>query len=269
MKLFISVVSHKHQALITELGTLERLAQFSQVKVILRDNVEEKQARRYCQDRGIYYVLNASENGFSRNNNLNFLHAISLGMKDRDYFVLLNPDVDMSAEMVQRLIEQLSSELPPLAAPNLYLNHQKTVFDDNLRCFPSFKSFVKNYLFNDRATVVDKSHPEKVPENYWASGAFLAVRASLYRELEGFDESYFMYCEDVDFCLRANRYGERITFLSEVNAVHYRRRSSQQFLSIAFFQHVKSVFFYHFASRQWRKNKSCLQPNHKQMSKVL
>ncbi|MGR5254323.1 glycosyltransferase family 2 protein [Vibrio astriarenae] len=268
MNFYFSVISHHHQDLIKALGTLERLAKFEHVSVIFRDNVKVDEMQLYCTMRNIKYVANTSEAGFSRNNNLNYLHAISLGMKENDYFILLNPDVDMSTEMIAVLLERLRRDKPALAAPNLYLDKNETLFDDNLRLYPNFVSFVKNYLFNSRKTVVDKSKPESVPEHFWASGAFLAVNAGLYRTLGGFDETYYMYCEDVDFCLRANRHGERIKFMDDVHAIHYRRRSSQDFMSQAFFQHVKSVFLYHFASRRFRTNKSCLKELDNTMKKA-
>ncbi|MGR5269847.1 glycosyltransferase family 2 protein [Vibrio astriarenae] len=268
MKFYISVISHQHQDLVKALGTLERLASFECVSVILRDNVESEGMKLYCLMRGIEYVANNSQFGFSRNNNLNYLHAMSLGMKEHDYFVLLNPDVEMSVEMITKLVEKLTQDQVNLAAPNLYLDKNQTHYDDNIRRYPSLVSFVNNYLFNSRKTVVDKSNPQALPENFWASGAFLVIKAALYRKLGGFDETYYMYCEDIDFCLRANRLGEQILFMDDVHAIHYRQRSSQKFLSLAFFQHVKSVFLYHCASRKFRTNKSCLKELDSTMKKA-
>jgi len=259
VKLYVSVVSHDHFELIKKLGSLARLAKHSEVVVILRENIGEKGCKAYCHKNQIYHVVNNYEYGFSRNNNLNFLHAVSLGLQLEDYFIVLNPDVYISDMMINKLSLYLNSTHLPLIAPNLFLDNKKTTFDDNIRTYPSLRGFIKNYLLNDRSTVLDKTKPDNLPKAYWASGAFLAVKASLYQKLDGFDERYFMYCEDVDFCLRANRQGEYVSFLPSIDAIHYRRRSSQRFLSKAFFQHVNSVFLYQFANRQWRKNVSCLQ----------
>jgi GT2 family glycosyltransferase len=57
--------------------------------------------------------------------------------------------------------------------------------------------------------------PEEHPKIYdvssfdtpWASGACLAIPREIYKALDGFDESFFMYCEDVDFSWRARANG--------------------------------------------------------------
>ena len=258
MKFYFSVISHKHQDIIIRLGSLRRLSALKQVTVICRDNVVTPKLREYCKKHAIHYCHNTKQHGFSTNNNLNFLEAESLGMEEQDYFILLNPDVHISNQMIKQLLRELELKAYSFSAPNLFLDKRFSRFDDNLRRYPNFKSFIKNYLFNDRATVIDKSSPEQLPKHYWASGAFLIIRASLYRRINGFDEHYYMYCEDIDFCLRAHRAGQDLNFLPEIKAVHYRHRCSQKFLSVAFFRHVFSVLLYHLASRKLRSNKSCL-----------
>ncbi len=258
MKFYFSVISHKHQDIIIGLGSLKRLSTLHQVTVICRDNVASPKLEKYCAKYGIHYCKNTQRHGFSANNNLSFLEAETLGMTAQDYFILLNPDVDISTQMIKQLMQELELKAYSFAAPNLFLDSRFSCFDDNLRLYPSFKSFIKNYLFNDRSTVIDKSYPEHFPQHYWASGAFLIVKASLYRMLGGFDEHYYMYCEDIDFCLRASRTGQRLKFLQDVKAIHYRQRCSQKFLSLAFFRHTFSVFLYHLASRKLRLNKSCI-----------
>lgn len=54
----------------------------------------------------------------------------------------------------------------------------------------------------------------------WATGAFLGFRKSLFERIGGFDEDFFMYYEDVDFCLRARRAGFPTYYLPTAKAVH-------------------------------------------------
>lgn len=258
MKFYFSIVSHLHHDIICRLDTLRRLAINNDVVVICRDNIKTEKLKNYCSKYKIEYVYNSIEYGFSRNNNLNFWHAKLLGMQSDDYFVLLNPDVFIDTDMIAKFIENLMASKLPLAAPNLYLDSKRTKYDDNLRLYPKLTNFIKNYLFNDRSTVVNKTEPHKISGDYWASGAFLAVTAKLYQKLDGFDESYFLYCEDVDFCRRAYHLGEKVAFLADIEATHYRHRCSQKLFSREFFHHVKSTLLYTTAKRPWRRVKSCL-----------
>ena len=244
MKIYCSIISHNHDELILKLKTLQRLSKYNNIMVIFRDNICSKNVEAHCAELGIDYTYNNRQKGFSENNNLNFLRAKELGMKNSDYFILLNPDVYITHSDIDFLIKNVSEKRPNLAAPNLFLNKNKTLFDDNLRTYPKFLNFIKNYVAGNRSTVINKEMPDKIDDTYWASGAFLIVKSSLYEQLNGFDERYYLYCEDIDFCYRALQLGVRVSFLAENTAVHYRQCASRKFLSREFFLHVISVFKY-------------------------
>lgn len=54
----------------------------------------------------------------------------------------------------------------------------------------------------------------------WITGAFIGFPRELFDKIGGFDEDFFMYYEDVDFCLRARRAGFRSYFLPSAKALH-------------------------------------------------
>jgi GT2 family glycosyltransferase len=60
----------------------------------------------------------------------------------------------------------------------------------------------------------------------WLSGACLAVRTTLMRQVGGLDEGYFMYYEDEELCLQAWRSGARVLYVSAVEATHIGGASS-------------------------------------------
>ena len=59
----------------------------------------------------------------------------------------------------------------------------------------------------------------------WVSGAFMAFKSSVFQSLGGFDECYFMYCEDVDICLRAQLAGYQLA-KADIAVIHHTRRST-------------------------------------------
>ena len=76
-------------------------------------------------------------------------------------------------------------------------------------CIQNLHQFAKNHDWNG---LFEPQHePVMLPKYYdpvsgiteWCSGACILIPASIYRELKGFDEQFFMYCEDVDFSWRA------------------------------------------------------------------
>ncbi len=69
-----------------------------------------------------------------------------------------------------------------------------------------------------RRPVADGADPAGPTD--WVSGCALAVRARLWKELEGLDEGYYIYAEDVDFCLRAARQGAEIAYEPRALVLH-------------------------------------------------
>jgi GT2 family glycosyltransferase len=64
--------------------------------------------------------------------------------------------------------------------------------------------------YNDQETFVD-----------WVSGAALMTPKRIWDELGGFDESYFMYCEDVDYCRRVRDQGWKVAYHGSCMVTHY------------------------------------------------
>ena len=64
-------------------------------------------------------------------------------------------------------------------------------------------------------------HASEASEVGWVSGAALAVRAALWRELGPFETSYRFYGQDLDFCLRARDRGWKVRVLPGFRVVHH------------------------------------------------
>lgn len=60
-----------------------------------------------------------------------------------------------------------------------------------------------SFLFKKNDCVVNKNKITKPTYVDWAAGSFLIFNAFFYSKLNGFNEKYFMYCEDIDICWRA------------------------------------------------------------------
>ncbi len=260
MKIYISIISHLHHDVIINLGAIKKLRKYAEIQVVCRDNKPINKLQAYCEKYGAIYLPNQKQQGFAANNNQNFLYCLDeLGMQDDDYFLLLNPDVYLSNEAISSLIIAIKDKQPKMATCNLYLDREYMVHDDNIRIYPEFINFIKTYLLNDRSTMVNRKNEFEVTDQHWVSCSFMLVKADLYKQLKGLDESYFLYCEDIDFSYRVNLLGIKFLYLESIKAVHYRRRSSKRFLSQYFFWHVASVFKYCFNKKLLQSRKSCLE----------
>ena len=90
-------------------------------------------------------------------------------------------------------------------------------------------------------------HPDYV------SGCALMIHADIFRRINGFDENFFLYNEDVDLCKRITDIGKTITYQPSAKIVHYRNQSVDRIPGIAKAEYRKSQIYY------YKKHQSSLQ----------
>jgi len=79
----------------------------------------------------------------------------------------------------------------------------------------------------------------------WLSGAAICIRREAWDQLGGFDEGYYMYSEDMDWCLRAEQAGWKVYYVPDAVIVHRIGRSSDQRpLAMVIQFHRSAVRFY-------------------------
>ncbi len=137
------------------------------------------------------------------------------------FVAILNPDIEVHDSCLDRLVRALSDD-PTLAAVGpTVLNPDGSVYP-SARTFPSLidaagHAFVGVFSPNNRFTqryVGDPDHPD------WISGTAMVVRRAAFDAVGGFDESYFMYVEDVDLCWRWSQIGQRVARVDSARLMH-------------------------------------------------
>lgn len=78
----------------------------------------------------------------------------------------------------------------------------------------------------------------------WVSGACLLTRTDIWRQLGGFDEQFFMYCEDVDYCRRVRQLGFRVVFSPHSDVTHYEGAGKAWIGELALLRTVRSYLIY-------------------------
>jgi GT2 family glycosyltransferase len=76
----------------------------------------------------------------------------------------------------------------------------------------------------------------------WVSGSALMIRRDLLLDLGGFDEGFFMYCEDVDLCYRAHLRGARVSYYPGAVIYHIIGRASDLVPTRMTYEFHKSMY---------------------------
>ncbi|KQH83612.1 glycosyltransferase family 2 protein [Vibrio fluvialis] len=246
MALFISVVNHGHDEMISSSTTLKNLAK--RHTVIVKSNTQAQPClKNYCQKADIHLIQGKGAKGFGANNNEVFDAAKgTFSMCDDDFFLVLNPDIEIFPEALTLLLQQLKHTPADISAINLFRDSDMTVYDNSIRRYPELLTPLKTLLKLQRNDFYDKAILEDPIDIDWAAGSFLLFKAKCYESLKGFDENYYMYFEDADICTRANMAGYRVTYFPNIKAVHFASHKNRKLFSRHFFWYWTSAFRYHF-----------------------
>ncbi|WP_187992539.1 glycosyltransferase family 2 protein [Vibrio harveyi] len=257
MAVFISVVSHGHGRIIRELDCLRKLNEH--FNVVVKINKEDTILVDYLSRNDIEYIDRDYGLGFGHNNNVVFSYCKErFDMNCDDFFIVLNPDIVSDVNMINKLVLSMKEKMISLAAVNLFKDSDFKVFDNSIRKFPTLRSFISSFLKLGNLTIVDKALVGQPTTVDWAAGSCLAFKVSHYAILKGFDENYFMYCEDIDICYRSKKLGIPVTFFPDIKMQHLAEHANRKIFSKHFFWHVRSVFRFLMMRRGFTKQKSSL-----------
>ncbi|RJG50617.1 glycosyltransferase [Motilimonas pumila] len=243
MSIYISIISHGHESMIIENSELLSINRLENVKLIIKDNTPSAALAAHCKNENIIYLRSDKKYGFGENNNHIFKHCKTLGIKNSDWFFIVNPDVSITVSEFKRLIFELKNHKSGIFAPHLYKDFSFEKDELSLRKFPNIKSLVKLFIKKPVCEPYNMDEMKNGEIVNWASGAFLIFNAELYESLNGFDERYFMYYEDVDICYRARyKFNCKVIFLKNISAVHAGAYQNRKVLSPHFRWYLISLF---------------------------
>ncbi|MFZ6731692.1 hypothetical protein ACO0LG_07205 [Undibacterium sp. Ji42W] len=247
----VAIVSHGHEDLLIASGMGGLRDAAANMHVWIKDNQPSPALKAYCLQHGVSYVDDKPGLGFGENNNYLFdLISSSIGFAEGDSFIVMNPDITISANTIVTLVENMQRDAFPVATINLYRDDQHLFVDANVRRFPNIISLLRMVAVRSLSEPYDKKTMTETCHVDWASGAFLAFDAPHYRALQGFDTRYFMYFEDVDICYRSKQLlGKGIRFYPQLDATHTAAHKNRNLVS----RHASWFFrsFLKFLSRRY------------------
>lgn len=225
LSIITSLVLYKHTLadIQTTLDSLIRT--YSVHKIVLVDNGGCDWANQLDAPK-IVYIKADRNGGFGYGHNL----AIHKYAHLSDFFLICNPDIDFDSEELKKLYEVAKSSPAGLYSPKIIYPDGTEQFGQRLLPTP-LNLFARRFLpqyfskkLDDRyllkTVTIDK--PSPIPS---VSGSFMLFRSECLLALDGFDERYFMYMEDVDLSRRcAERFG--VLYVPSACIIHEHQQAS-------------------------------------------
>jgi GT2 family glycosyltransferase len=165
-------------------------------------------------------IENSENYGFSKGNNIAVKEA------QGEYVCILNPDTVVAEDTFEMLLH-FSEEKKNIGIVGCRLIDGKGQFlPESKRHVPTPNVAIKK-IFGNSDDYYDNTLDEfSVGAVSVLVGAFMLIKKSVYNEVEGFDEDYFMYGEDVDLSYKVSQAGYDNMYFGKTTVIHYKGEST-------------------------------------------
>jgi GT2 family glycosyltransferase len=230
----VSIVYYRTpEPLLACLDALEAARAECSLDVTVTDNAsgDAGTARRVADRfRGVRWVQNERNLGYGR------AHNLALRGTDARHLLVLNADAALQPAALGRLVAELDRQ-PRLAVVGPRLRYPDGRPQPSRRRFPQpwtffvessqWQRFVPANPVLNRYYVADRADDEPQDAD-WLVGACLLVRARAATEVGLFDERFFLYSEEIDWCHRFRAAGWGVRYVPSAEVVHLEGASTRQ-----------------------------------------
>src|SRR6185436_1518694 len=232
MQLSIIIVNYNSKSLVGQcIASVQKAMNNIQSEIIVIDNNSTDGSKEYLPAKfpGIKFIFN--------NENLGFAKACNQGFKvsSGKYILFLNPDTILPETSLNDCISFFES-YPDAGAIGVRMTDiQNRFLKESKRGMPTpsasfYKLFGLSAIFPGSKTF-SKYYEGHLPEKENSpvevlSGAFMMVKREVFEKLNGFDERFFMYGEDIDLSVRIIQAGYKNYYLGAVNVTHLKGGST-------------------------------------------
>ena len=198
-----------------------------------KDSEERAAVTALCDETGWTLVALPDNRGFGVGMDAGVARARELGA---EWLLLLNPDLELEADAVHRMLEAAQARPLALVGPRI-LRPDGSVWTVGHDL----------YLDDGRIRSVRRRLPDPVRRRFWISGACLLMPVELWDRIGGIAPEYFLYWEDVELSHRAEDAGAELVVCDDAVAVHH--EGGTQGVAAAASGEAKSTTYYYYNTR--------------------
>ena len=219
-------------------------------KVIIVDNASSDNSLTWLEfiDLPLKIIRNKKNYGFAKANNIGAEKLKS------DFILFLNPDTVILNNTFVDMFRTISyNNFENIGIYGIQLQNEIGEIQNTCAKFPTlWNLFIKSIGLNKinnrifKASTMDYWDHKKSCIVDEVIGAFFLVRTDLFVKVKGFDERFFVYYEELDFCKQISDLGFKTKFISEAQAIHYGCSSSNQVKAQRLLYNSQSKILYTF-----------------------
>ena len=159
------------------------------------------------------------------NKNGGFAKGYNDALKDlnEDIFCLLNNDIELTNKWLTPILEfYKSNPKDAIVQPKILDYNNKNKFEYAGAAGGFIDKFGYPYCRGRIFNTIEEDYNQynKIDDIFWASGACFFITSSLFKKLNGFDESFFAHMEEIDLCWRAKNLGYTVKYVPDSIVYH-------------------------------------------------
>lgn len=234
----VIILSYNTKALLKScLTSLYRHIKSITFEVIVVDNASSDQSVEMVKNNfpKVRIIENKQNFGFSKGSNIGATKAKG------KFLLFLNSDIELLNDNFDQAIERLEKDKTVGIIGGSLLNREGT----QQRSFGNFYNLlnVAVMLFGGDKTEMLGRKVDAAKKVEWVSGAFFLIKKDLFDKINGLDEHFFMYVEDMELCYRIKKQGYMVIFDPDLKAIHSEQgSSSREFAIVQIYKGI--VYFY-------------------------
>lgn len=194
-------------------------SKYKELEIIVVDNNPDDglspQMKKFSE---VIYLPNKENLGYTGGNNTGIVYALAHGA---DYIFILNPDMELDPSCISELVKSMDDKKVGIVGPKILFADRKTIW------YAGGVFDQANVLGSHRGVdEADQGQYNEGEETQYVTGGAMFVRARIFDEIGLFDDKYFLYYEDSDFCYRAKQAGFKLIYNPKAVAYHENAQST-------------------------------------------
>ncbi len=191
-------------------------------EIIVVDNDSSDDSCRMVKEKfpEIGLIENQKNFGFSKGNNIGVAKARG------EYVCILNPDTVVAEDTFTTLLKFADSKKNTGIVGCKLIDGTGKFLPESKRNIPTPVVAIKKILGSSKTYYANHINMDEIGIVDVQVGAFMLIKRSVYEELSGFDEDYFMYGEDIDLSYRVKMAGYKNYYNPQTTVLHFKGEST-------------------------------------------
>ena len=196
-----------------------------EIKVIVVDNNSKDNQISFFKQKydWVHWIENSQNFGFAKACN------IGASLIKSKWSLFLNPDTILESNSMSSLIKycDVNSEHRIIGIKQFDQNKNHTNSFGVFLNFWTLSGIIRSLIRIKKGSYRSMNLKE-IANPDWISGSFVLIRKKDFDLLNGWDENYWMYYEDMDLCKRAEKFNLKVSLLNNWSCIHFHGRSSKK-----------------------------------------